>query len=146
MPKRRTAAKAPRKRCEAAQIGRTLKALYEAFNEADAAADKDCDCMTEITDLIDAAEARLATVQATSLEGVMAQLGLIHTEAACIHSFVDGTEHDRIAGPQFRRLRRMLHSAVTALEAISGTPRAEVGGGHYLPAKIDPRQSVRRAA
>lgn len=133
-----------RKTCEAAKLGRQITALWGAFNEADA--ERNHRRMDEISDLIGSIEDRLAIAQATSIEGVMAQLGLIRSAADCVHSFTDGVKGHHKADQQHRQFERALYSAMSALEKISGTSRDEIGGGYYMSAKLDPRVSLGRAA
>jgi hypothetical protein len=130
-----------------AQIGRDLAAIWRLVEwnhenrpPADAPAEqrnrfKLLD--SYLGDRWSALEAMAAEIQAGSLEGAMIQIMLAHAEADVMAA---STEESNEA--QMRTISKLLYSALAAIEQVSGVPREELGGEHYMCRDLDPHVLV----
>ena len=87
-----------------------------------------------------ALEAMAAEIQASSLEGAMVQLMLAHSQADLIAA--DGKES---MDAEMRTVSKLLHSALSVLERVTGTPREELGGEVYMSRDLDPHALLAEA-
>ena len=133
-----------------AQIGRDLAATWRLLEwndehrlPADAPAEqRSCRDHLDphLTDRIAALEAMAAEIQASSLEGAMVQIMLVHAEADLMAA---STEESSDA--QLRTISKLLYSALAVLERVAGVSREDVASKVYMGRDLDPHALVASA-
>ena len=123
--------KKPAKRITIEQAAKELRAAWLEHNSYDKPE------IRAITDRIYALEYVISTQMAQTPLEAMAQIALIEGRNDNIGSSV-------MADPEgaHRQIVRMTYSVMAYLERESGIPRRRVGGEQYMPASLDPWQSV----
>jgi hypothetical protein len=93
---------------------------------------------------IEGIEEAASAKPARSLEGAMLQIMLAFADVDCLTSHVTGigsgcdAEARACAERLDARISRYLHSALAAIEAVSGVPREYLGGEYYMSRELCP--------